>query len=117
LARLLRMPDRRTTRGKRDLALLHLLGSVGLRRAEAADLLMSDVDERRRSPAPGRSRGRRAGGLTVRYGKRRGAARAAAREAKNCLPPVMCSHDDARIPLASAGGVAVGGKRLGANRV
>ena len=47
-ARLLRMPDRRTRRGKRDLALLHLLGSVGLRRAEAANLLIADVDERRR---------------------------------------------------------------------
>ena len=36
-ARLLRMPDRRTRQGKRDLALLHLLGSVGLRRAETAN--------------------------------------------------------------------------------
>jgi len=35
-ARLLRMPDRRTRQGKRDLALLHLLGSAGLRRSEAA---------------------------------------------------------------------------------
>jgi integrase len=30
-ARLLKMPDRRTRQGKRDLALLHLLGSSGLR--------------------------------------------------------------------------------------
>jgi site-specific recombinase XerD len=33
-ARLLHMPDLRTTAGKRDLALLHLLGTAGLRRAE-----------------------------------------------------------------------------------
>ena len=37
-ARLLRMPDRRTRQGKRDLALLHLLGSAGLRRSEAPSL-------------------------------------------------------------------------------
>ena len=30
--RLLQMPDRRTTAGKRDLALLHLLGTAGLPR-------------------------------------------------------------------------------------
>jgi len=48
-ARLLRMPDRRSTRGKRDLALLHLLGSVGLRRSEACALTLSDVDERQRT--------------------------------------------------------------------
>ncbi len=48
-ARLVRMPDRRSTRGKRDLALLHLLGSVGLRRSEACALTLSDVDERQRS--------------------------------------------------------------------
>ena len=51
-ARLLRMPDRRTRQGKRDLALLHLLGSAGLRRSEAARLLISDVDERRRAGDP-----------------------------------------------------------------
>lgn len=50
--RLLRMPDRRTRQGKRDLALLHLLGSVGLRRAEACTLLLGDVDERKRSNDP-----------------------------------------------------------------
>jgi len=47
--RLLQMPDRRTGQGKRDLALLHLLGTAGLRRAEAANLLIGDVDERRRA--------------------------------------------------------------------
>ncbi|MDQ6807228.1 MAG: site-specific integrase, partial [Actinomycetota bacterium] len=50
--RLLAMPDRRTRQGKRDLALLHLLGTAGLRRAEAANLLIGDVDERRRSSDP-----------------------------------------------------------------
>jgi site-specific recombinase XerD len=59
--------------GKRDLTLLHLLGSAGLRRAEAANLLVSDVDERCRSSDP---RLRRAIArstswwVTVRYGKR-----------------------------------------------
>ncbi len=48
-ARLLRMPDRRTRRGKRDLALLYLLGTAGLRRSEACALDLSDVDERRRA--------------------------------------------------------------------
>jgi site-specific recombinase XerD len=72
-ARLLRMPDRRTRKGKRDLALLHLLGSAGLRRAEAANLLIADVDERRRA---GDTRLRQAIAhstswwVTVRYGKR-----------------------------------------------
>lgn len=50
--RLLRMPDRRTRQGKRDLALLHLLGSAGLRRSEAAGLLLADVDEHRRAGDP-----------------------------------------------------------------
>jgi hypothetical protein len=31
---------------------LHLLGSAGLRRAEAANLLIADVDERRRAGDP-----------------------------------------------------------------
>ena len=72
-ARLLRMPDRRTTAGKRDLALLHLLGTAGLRRAEACVLLVGDVDERRRA---GDGRLRRAIAhstawwVTVRYAKR-----------------------------------------------
>jgi len=71
--RLLRMPDRRTRQGKRDLALLHLLGSAGLRRTEAAALLLGDVDERRRAGDP-RLRQAIAGStswwVTVRYGKR-----------------------------------------------
>ncbi len=49
---LLRMPDRRSRQGKRDLALLHLLGSAGLRRAEPPNVLVGDVDERRRSSDP-----------------------------------------------------------------
>jgi site-specific recombinase XerD len=71
--RLLRMPDRRTRQGKRDLALLHLLGSAGLRRAEAADLLVADVDERRRSSDPRLRQaieGSTSWWVTVRYGKR-----------------------------------------------
>ena len=51
-SRLLRMPDLRTTAGKRDLALLHLLGTAGLRRAEPAALLVVDVDERPRADDP-----------------------------------------------------------------
>jgi len=71
--RLLRMPDQRTTLGKRDLALLHLLGTAGLRRAEACALLIDDVDERQRAND---GRLRRAiphstnWWVTVRYGKR-----------------------------------------------
>jgi len=53
--RLLRMPDRRTRQDRRDVALLHLLGSAGLRRGDAAELLVSDVDERRRSNHPAAS--------------------------------------------------------------
>lgn len=72
-ARLLRMPDRRTTRGKRDLALLYLLGTAGLRRSEACALLLSDVDERHRS-GDGRLRQAIAHSsawwVTVRYAKR-----------------------------------------------
>lgn len=71
--RLLRMPDRRTTAGKRDLALLHLLGTAGLRRAEACAVRIEDIDERRRASD---ARLRRAiphstnWWVTVRYGKR-----------------------------------------------
>jgi integrase/recombinase XerD len=72
-ARLLRMPDRRTRQGKRDLALLHLLGTAGLRRAEACAVLLDDVDERHRA---GDGRLRKAiphstsWWVTVTYGKR-----------------------------------------------
>jgi hypothetical protein len=38
------MPDRRSTAGNGDLALLHLLGTAGLRRAEACALVLGDVD-------------------------------------------------------------------------
>lgn len=73
LERLLRMPDRRTTQGKRDLALLHLLARAGLRRGEAAALQLGDVDERRRA-VDGRLRAAVAGSTswwaTVTYGKR-----------------------------------------------
>ena len=71
--RLLRMPDRRTHQGKRDLALLHLLGSAGPRRAEAARLLLADVDERRRASDPRLRqaiKGSTSWWVTVRYGKR-----------------------------------------------
>jgi integrase/recombinase XerD len=71
--RLLRMPDRRTRQGKRDLALLHLLGSAGLRRAEAARLLLTDIDERRRASDPRLRqaiKGSTAWWAIVRYGKR-----------------------------------------------
>jgi len=72
-ARLLRMPDRRSRQGNRDLALLHLLGSVGLRRSEAANLLIGDVDERRRAADPRLRRAIRRSTswwVTVRYAKR-----------------------------------------------
>jgi len=71
--RLLRMPDRRTRQGKRDLALLHLLGSAGLRRAEAVRLLVTDVDERRRASDPQLRqaiKGSTAWWAIVRHGKR-----------------------------------------------
>lgn len=71
--RLLQMPDRRTTAGKRDLALLHLLGTAGLRRAEACALLIGDIDERSRADDPRLRRainGSTAWGVTVRYAKR-----------------------------------------------
>lgn len=72
-ARLLRTPDLRTTAGKRDVALLHLLGTAGLRRAEASALRIGDVDEHPRADDP---RLRRAIAhstpwwVTVHYGKR-----------------------------------------------
>jgi site-specific recombinase XerD len=71
--RLLRMPDRRARHGKRDLALLHLLGTAGLRRAEASAVLLDDVDQHARSP-DGRLRKAIPGStdwwVTVTYGKR-----------------------------------------------
>jgi integrase/recombinase XerD len=54
LARLLAMPDLRTRRGKRDLALLHLLSSCGLRRAEASTLKLQDIRQVRRASDPRR---------------------------------------------------------------
>ena len=72
-ARLLKMPDRRTRQGKRDLALLHLLGSAGLRRSEAAALALGDVDERRRAADPRLRHAVKSSTswwVTVRYAKR-----------------------------------------------
>jgi len=54
-ARLLRMPDRRSTAGKRDLALLHLLGAAG---PAARGSVRAVARRRRRAPA----RERRAAG-------------------------------------------------------
>jgi integrase len=67
------MPDRRTRQGKRDLAPLHLLGSVGLRRSEAAALVLADVDERRRAADPRLRHAIKSSTswwVTVRYAKR-----------------------------------------------
>jgi integrase/recombinase XerD len=63
LDRLLRQPDRRTTIGVRDRAILELLARAGLRRAELARLTLADIQERGRQPdarrrtaiAPGRA--------------------------------------------------------------
>ena len=63
LERLVRQPDRRTTIGVRDRAILELLARAGLRRAELARLTLSDIQERGRQPdarrrtaiAPGRA--------------------------------------------------------------
>jgi site-specific recombinase XerD len=58
---LLRAPDRRSTAGKRDCALLHVLGDAGVRRLEAVRLDVDDVietcrarDPRRRQAVAGR---------------------------------------------------------------
>ena len=59
----MRQPDRRTTIGVRDRAILELLARAGLRRAELARLTLSDIQERGRQPdvrrraaiAPGRT--------------------------------------------------------------
>jgi integrase len=67
------VPDRRSRQGERDLAPLHLLGSAGLRRAEAANLLVSDIDERCRAGDPRLRqaiRGSTSWWVSVRYGKR-----------------------------------------------
>lgn len=50
LRRVLAMPDRATTRGKRDLALLELLAHAGLRRAEAAALRWEHIVQVERWP-------------------------------------------------------------------
>lgn len=52
LERLLKMPDRRSRAGARDLALLQLLTDAGLRRAEAAGLRYPQIVERRRYRDP-----------------------------------------------------------------
>jgi integrase len=65
-------------RGKRDLALLHLLGSAGLRRSEAAAPVLADVDERRRAADPRLRHAIKSSTswwVTVRYAKRGRAAR------------------------------------------
>jgi len=54
LERLLAMPDRRTRRGRRDLAIMLLLGQAGLRRAEVCALRYCDLEELRRHPDPRR---------------------------------------------------------------
>lgn len=50
--RLLAMPDRRTTAGKRDLAILVVLGDAGLRRSELAALTYDDIAPVRRHRDP-----------------------------------------------------------------
>ena len=54
--KLLAVPDRRTTAGRRDCALLHVLGDAGLRRSEAVRLDVNDVIETRRARDPRRRR-------------------------------------------------------------
>jgi len=48
------MPDRRTRRGRRDLAIMLLLGQTGLRRAEVCALRYEDLQELRSHPDPRR---------------------------------------------------------------
>jgi integrase/recombinase XerD len=50
LAQLLARPDRRTTIGTRDRAILELLARAGLRRSELARLALTDVQQRGRQP-------------------------------------------------------------------
>ena len=52
LRTLLRMPDRATMRGRRDRAILEVLGRAGLRRSELCALRWDDVVEVPRSPDP-----------------------------------------------------------------
>jgi integrase len=54
LERLLAMPDRRARRGRRDLAIMLLLGQAGLRRSEVCRLRYEDLEELRRHPEPRR---------------------------------------------------------------
>ena len=54
LERLLAMPDRRARRGRRDLAIMLLLGQAGLRRSEVCALRYDDLEELRRHPEPPR---------------------------------------------------------------
>jgi site-specific recombinase XerD len=68
--KLLAMPDRRSTAGKRDCALLHVLGDAGLRRSEAVRLDVDDVIEARRARDPRRRRAVAAGDV-VRAGRAR----------------------------------------------
>jgi integrase/recombinase XerD len=51
-ALLLAQPNRRTLVGKRDVAILRVLGSCGLRRREVCALRVTDVEERDRAPDP-----------------------------------------------------------------
>ena len=49
-----RRADRRTRRGRRDLAIMLLLGQAGLRRSEVCALRYEDLEELRRHPDPRR---------------------------------------------------------------
>jgi len=111
-ARLLKMPDRRTTQGKRDLALLHLLGTTGLRRAEAAAVTVNDVDEHPRSDDPRLRQAicdSTAWWVTVTYGKRGSTRRVPLeRDALNALIAWVrvrptCAHDELLVSLPRRG--------------
>ncbi len=111
-ARLLRMPDLRTTAGKRDLALLHLLGTAGLRRAEAAALLIADIDEHPRADDPRLRRAiahSTAWWVTVRRGKRGRRRRVPLEQAAlDALTAWVrarptCAHDELLVSLPRTG--------------